>query len=150
MIRELSETEIWELVDRAQYGHLGCHADGKTYVVPISFARDGDRLIGLTSPGQKIDMMRKNPDVCVQMEEIESLTHWRSVILHGRYEELMGAERARAVGLLIDRYGESFAGDEAEARRGREVTPPRLDQQPQPAIVYAIHISDRSGRTETR
>lgn len=148
MIRTLSEEEIWQLVGGARYAHLGCHAEGKTYVVPVSFARDGSRLLGLTSAGQKIAMMRANPEVCVQVEAIDSLTRWRSAILWGRFQELEGAERATAAGLLIDRYGEAFAADPSVGRSGRDVTPPRLDHRSEPMIVYAIEISETSGRAE--
>ena len=150
MILQLDESEIWDLVDRALHAHLGCSAGGRTYVVPISYARDGKRLLGLTTTGRKVEMMRENPEVCVQVEEVKSLTDWKSVVLWGRYEELSGAERTQATGLLIDRYGPGFAEGGDDARRGRSVTPPRLDGQAQPLVVYAIHVTEFSGRAEAR
>jgi len=68
MIRALPEEEIWSVVDEAIHGHLACHAGGQTYIVPISYARDGRSLVGVTSIGKKVEMMRENPDVCVQCE----------------------------------------------------------------------------------
>jgi len=148
MIKELSDAEIWEVIDTAQYAHLGCHSEGKTYVVPVSYARDGGRFVGATTFGQKVEMMRQNPEVCLQIERIESLTRWKSVVVSGVYEELSAAERAQAFGLLIDRYGPTFAEEAAGERRGRDVTPPRLDGSPEPMIVYAISIRQVSGRSE--
>jgi len=36
----------------------------------------------------KIDMMRKNPEVCFQTDMIENLSDWESVIAWGRFEEI--------------------------------------------------------------
>lgn len=148
MIKTLTEEEIWNLVDASDHAHLGCHAGGKTYVLPISFAREGNRLYGVTSAGLKIEMMRQNPEVCVQMEEIRDLANWKSAILWGAYEELEGADRARASGLLVDKYGPTFMDPSIGAPRGRDVTPPRLDAQPVPLIAYAINVREVTGRAE--
>ena len=148
MVGILSETEITETLQAALYGHLGCHAEGKTYVVPFSYAVDGNRLIGYTIVGMKIEMMRKNPEVCVQVDIVESLTHWKSVICGGRFEELSGMEAAKAMVLLIDRYGPIFDEDPSQLRRGRDITPPRLQSGPSPYLVYCIHLGEKSGRFE--
>ncbi|MHB8636407.1 MAG: pyridoxamine 5'-phosphate oxidase family protein [Fimbriimonadaceae bacterium] len=148
MISILSEKEIESLLMSAMHAHLGCHADGKTYVVPISFAYDGKRIIGYTSAGDKVTMMRKNPEVCIQVEVIESLTEWKSAVVWGRYEELHGSQAAIAVGYLIDRYGPIFADNPSPNRRGREITPPRIDGGIGERIVYCVNITERAGRTE--
>src|SRR5580658_2404206 len=126
MVGKLEKSEIEGLLMSATHAHLGCHADGKTYVVPISFAYDGQRVVGYTSPGQKTEMMRLNPDVCIQVEEITDLANWQSAIVWGRYVELEVSEAAIALGLLIDKYGPIFEEHPAPDRRGREITPPRL------------------------
>lgn len=138
------------LIGEQIFARLGCHAKGMTYVVPISYAYDAanKRIVGQTTPGQKIDMMRENPEVCVEIDDIKSLTHWRSVILWGGYEELHGADAAKAMGLIIDRYEPLFDEAEEPNRRGREVTPPRLNHQPTVDVVYCIHITRMTGRWE--
>lgn len=148
MVKVLSESEMWNVIDESRFAHLACHLDGKTYIVPVSFARDGNRIIGVTSVGMKIEMMRKNPEVCIQFELIESLTRWKSVVLYGRFEELDGSERSRCAGILIDRYGSDFLEEHDSLRSGRDVTPPRLDRKPEPMVVYAIHPGEVTGRSE--
>ena len=148
MVSALSETEIEALLMSATHAHLGCHADGKTYVVPISFAYDGKRILGYTSEGRKIDMMRANPEVCIQVDEIQSLSLWKSAIVWGRYEELRDAAAAIAVGYLIDRYGPIFEANPSPDYRGREITPPRIDGGFVERIVYCIHINEKTGRSE--
>jgi nitroimidazol reductase NimA-like FMN-containing flavoprotein (pyridoxamine 5'-phosphate oxidase superfamily) len=148
MVRALTEVEMNELLARALYGHLGCQEKGRTYVIPISFALDGDRLVGITTPGRKIEMMRKNPEVCLCIDDIQDLTNWRSVVLWGTYSELKGIDAATATGFLIDKYGLLFQDMDSSARRGRNVTPDRMDGQTMHPIVYAISITERTGRLE--
>ncbi len=148
MIKALSMAEIDEMVLSSKFARLGCHIAGETYVVPISYALDGERLLGQTTLGKKIEMMRQNPDVCVEIDEITDLTNWRSVILRCRYEELQGTDAALAEGLLIDKYGPIFQDQPSGPRRGREITPPRLDGHPDALVVYALHVTERSGRSE--
>ena len=73
IVGELLEAEIERVLVSAWRAHLGIHAGGRTYVVPISFAYDGKRLVGQTRDGLKIRMMRENPEVCVQCDEVENL-----------------------------------------------------------------------------
>ena len=148
MVGVLSESEIEDVLREQQFARLGCSFDGQTYIVPISYAMDGESLVGWTSPGCKVEMMRKNPVVCVQLDDVKDLTDWRSVVAHGRFEELTGSESARAMRLLIDKYGPIFADMDSLSRRGRDVTPPRLDSGPSVAIVYRIRFTEKSGRYE--
>lgn len=149
MVGALSPLEIDEFLDNQLFARLGCHFEGKTYVVPISFARHEDKLFGQTSLGLKIEMMRGNPEVCVELDEVHDLTNWRSVIVTGRYEELSGLDAARAAGLMIDKYGPIFEELSSAARRGRNVTPPPLGAERIPQVAYCIHILEKSGRYET-
>lgn len=75
------------------------------------------RLISPTNPtffcilstiGQKIEWMRVNPKVCIEMDEIASESQWVSVIVNGHYQELpepqLADERGHARKLLEKRY----------------------------------------------
>jgi nitroimidazol reductase NimA-like FMN-containing flavoprotein (pyridoxamine 5'-phosphate oxidase superfamily) len=149
MLGTLTQEEIDALLHTANFGHLACNAQGKTYIVPISFAvEDSNTLVGQTTPGLKVDIMRENPEVCICVDEIKDLTNWRSVIAWGTYEELSGIQAAQAMGLLIDKYGPIFEDAPTPDRRGRVVTPPRLDEKPSTAIVYRITIKEKTGRFE--
>jgi nitroimidazol reductase NimA-like FMN-containing flavoprotein (pyridoxamine 5'-phosphate oxidase superfamily) len=59
--------------------------------VPIYFAYHHDYLYGFSTAGQKIEWMRGNPLVCVEVDEVVSSQKWVSVIAFGRYEELPNA-----------------------------------------------------------
>ena len=45
MLGSLSSAEIEDLLRTEVVARLGCHAEGRTYVVPITYVYDGDALI---------------------------------------------------------------------------------------------------------
>ena len=104
MINELSEKECLAIVARSSIGRLGCSLNNEPYVVPIYFAYYEDYIYVLSTVGQKIDWMRQNPKVCIQVDEIANHSEWVSVIATGTYEELPGPadgpERTHARRLL--------------------------------------------------
>lgn len=49
-------------------------------------------------------MMRKNPEVCFEVDEMKSFINWTSVIVWGRYQELTDErDRYNAMKLFVDR-----------------------------------------------
>lgn len=89
-IHELTRDECNDVLTRAKFGRLGCAHDNQPYVLPLNFAFDGDSyLYGFTTLGQKVEWMRSNPLVCFEVDEVQNHNHWRSVIVFGRYEELV-------------------------------------------------------------
>ena len=91
------------------FGRLGCARDNQPYVVPIYFAYEPDHLYGFSTFGRKIEWMRANPRVCVEVEEVASHFSWVSVILNGRYQELpdtpeCSSERQHAYPLLREAH----------------------------------------------
>lgn len=108
IIREMTRQEIVELLTEIRFGRLACTKDNQPYVVPINFAYAEDHLYSFSMPGQKIDWMRANPRVCVQVDEFSSHREWRSAVIYGVYEELTDTpqwkrERDHAWSLLHDR-----------------------------------------------
>ena len=51
---------------------IGCNSNNTTYVVPISYAYDGEFIYSLTREGMKINIMRQNPNVCFKVEDIRT------------------------------------------------------------------------------
>jgi len=104
IINEMTEKECGTVLARGSIGRLGCALDNQPYVVPIYFAYEPDYIYVLSTFGQKIEWMRTNPKVCIQVEEIVSQSRWVSVIVNGIYEEMpepqYSAERMHARSLL--------------------------------------------------
>ena len=108
-IKELRTGECFELLSEKRVGRIACARENQPYVVPFHFAFDGkEHLYAFSTLGQKIEWMRANPLVCVEVDDIKNQFEWTSLIIFGRYEELPDApefasERSRAHELLSRR-----------------------------------------------
>lgn len=86
-------------------GRLACARENQPYVVPFHYVFSDHHLYSFSLMGQKVDWMRQNDQVCVQVDEMESARNWQSVVVFGTYEELPATpqwerERGRAWSLL--------------------------------------------------
>lgn len=108
VIDEMTEQECNAFLEVAKLGRLGCSLNDQPYVVPIYVAFEPGYIYALSTFGQKIEWMRTNPKVCVEIDEIAGETEWRSVLVKGRYEELhepqFTEERTHARELLEKRH----------------------------------------------
>ena len=105
MITELNDEQTRELLRNGRIARLGCCTDGEPYIVPVSYLYDGEFMLVHSLPGRKITMMRENPRVCLQVDEITDDFDWRSVLVFGRYEEITDrSECSRIISLLLTRY----------------------------------------------
>ena len=95
IITPMTDDECRALLLRGGMARLGCSLDGQPYIVPVFFAYEPDSVYVFATVGQKVEWMRQNPRVCVQLDEIESETQWRSVIATGTFEELPEEEGER-------------------------------------------------------
>lgn len=141
MINELTQKECSELLSQISLGRLGCAMDNQPYVVPIYFAHEGENIYALATFGQKIEWMRSNPKVCVQVDEIRSQGRWTSVIVNGQYQELpeprYTEERAHARELLEKRHGWWLnAMGERLMKSGEHLVEP---------LFFRIHIDSMTG-----
>lgn len=101
-VQEIGNKEIGELLERVGYGHLGCSRNNHPYVIPIHYAYDDGLIYIYTTEGKKSEMIAANPEVCLQVEEVESNTDWRSVIVVGDAEQVTdGTEREHALELVL-------------------------------------------------
>src|SRR5437879_3034768 len=105
MLGALTHDEIEQLLMRGNVGRIGCCAEDRIYVVPITYAYDGECVIAHSADGLKIRTMRANPSVCFEVDDIVDLAHWSSVIAWGTYEELSGTLEEGASALLFSRLG---------------------------------------------
>jgi nitroimidazol reductase NimA-like FMN-containing flavoprotein (pyridoxamine 5'-phosphate oxidase superfamily) len=143
LVHRMTSAECRIVLERARYGRLACARFDQPYVVPISIFYDieEDAIYGFSTVGRKIRWMRDNPLVCVEIEEIESRADWRTVVVFGRYEELLsngpGADlRERAMQLFGRRRAWWLPG-----AAKLEAAEPR----PMP-VIYRIRIGRMTGR----
>ena len=147
MFGELDQEQIDQLLRSQAFGHLGCHAEGKTYVVPISYVYDGEGIYGYSINGMKLQLMQSNPEVCFQVDHIQNLSNWQSVIIWGTFEALEGDDAAQAAQLLMQRGLALVASGQSFHRVG--VMEKHRFDTPHPHItIYRIHITEKTGRFE--
>ena len=149
MIGILSPAQIEAVLNENILGRIGCNDGRKTYVVPVNYVYDGQQIIAHSVDGMKIRMMRSNPAVCFEVDEMKSFTNWKSVILWGVYQELTD-ERSRynAMKHFVDRMihmkiSESALPPETTENRVHPRSPGNIKP-----IVYRIVINERTGRFE--
>jgi len=103
-VEDMSPADMHALLQRQNFGHLGCARDSRPYVVPMHYAYDGKEFFFLTTEGMKTQFIESNPQVCLQVEEITDTTHWRSVMVIGRAVELTKQdETQRAMKFITER-----------------------------------------------
>jgi nitroimidazol reductase NimA-like FMN-containing flavoprotein (pyridoxamine 5'-phosphate oxidase superfamily) len=99
-IHEMSEFECRKALERASFGRLACVRDNQPYIVPIYFTVHREYVYGFTTLGQKVEWMRTNPQVCLEIDEYNGPADWMSVIVFGRYEELQETPEFAAVRVI--------------------------------------------------
>ena len=149
MLGELSPQEIEELLRSEITGRIGCHADGRTYVVPVTYAYDEGTIYCHSAEGLKLRMMRKNPIVCFEVDRVKDMGNWRSVIATGRFEELFGRDALPAMDVLIKRFVAIERPDQPHPSyvfRDSEAEPARTDGRE--IVIFRIRLAEKSGRFE--
>ena len=150
MLGQLNHGEMEELLRSSVLGRIGCHADGRTYVVPVAFVYEDGAVIGHSTQGLKMQMMRKNPHVCFEVDDLQDLGHWRSVLAWGKFEELRGTEADRAIATLLARLMPLAASSET-SHPPKDLTHQHRAQLGElPAVVYRIRLDRMTGRFERR
>ncbi len=145
-IRDLSEVETVALLQCSDVGRLACARHDQPYIVPIHFSFDpAERcLYSFSAVGQKIEWMRENPKVCVEVDDITDKDHWTTVLMFGRYEELTDSPQDKAARLRAQQLFElrpEWWFPAAGKTSSRE---------PHAIVIYRLRIDRMSGRRASR
>jgi len=148
MLGELNEKQIESVLRQQIIGRLGCHYDGETYLVPLNYVYKDGYIYAHSAPGKKIDMMQKNPKVCFEVEELDSIFQWKCVIAWGTFEEITDpVEKQMARQLLIHRVMPFVSQPNNHPWHGIAESESDIDTAIDP-IVYRIKLSKITGRFE--
>jgi uncharacterized protein len=148
MIGTLTSDQIDQVLQMQIYGRIACQADKRLYIVPISYGFDGKYLYGHSREGLKISMLRKNPEICFQVDVIDNLSSWRSAILWGTYEELLTAQaQEKAKKILEDRFAPLHTSESIH-RASENARPPLSVEKKMKAVYFRIKIKEKTGRYE--
>ena len=150
MIGKLEKEQIEEVLNSNHIGRIGCQDGERVYIVPINYVYDGKYIIGHSVVGMKIEMMRKNPHVCFQVDQIQNFTNWKSVVTWGEYQELTNErERYDAMKLFVERtlrlkISETAAPPELSEFRVHPRSPGHIKP-----VIFRIVLTEKTGRYET-
>lgn len=150
MLGQLSPEQI-ELVLRSQVvGRIGCQAEDRIYVVPISYAYDGEYVYAHSGDGMKLRALRARPAVCFEVEQIDDLANWRSVIAWGTFEEPDAEGQAQSRKTLLDRFMPLMTSVTAQPTHGMGVSPPAAHGGAHAPIFFRLRLTEKTGRFEKR
>lgn len=135
-IRHLDQDNIERLLHTSIVGRIACcdhgaGGDGRPYVVPLAYGYDGSAIYAHSGPGKKLDYMRANPLVTVEVDEASAPDCWSSVIAEGVFEEIDGP------------------GARDAALRCIYPSPRPIPELGAHTVVYRIRLTAKSGRYET-
>ena len=147
MFGNLNQEEIEQVLHSQLLGRIGCHEEGTTYIVPISYAYDGEYIYAHTHEGMKIGIMRKDPRVCFEVENMTNMANWKTIICWGEFEEITSeVDRHNALEKLQDRILPSYP---SVTTKLSPVWPFRsVDIDNIKGLVFRIHLSKKTGRFE--
>lgn len=144
---KLTNHQIEALLRRQIIGRIGCHANGTTYIVPISYAYDGECVYAHTYEGLKIDTMRINPAVCFEVEQMENMANWQTVVAQGQYEELTSAaEKRLAIDKLMRRNFPMQSSSTVKFSKYWPFAP--ADDEEIKGLFFRIRLTEKWGRFE--
>ena len=134
MLGELDAAQCEDVLRTEVIARIGCMSDGRVYVVPVTY------VYGHAMDGAKLRAMRANPQVCVEVEQVDNLSNWRSVIAWGTFEECDGADWDAGFAMLAKRIMPLLT-------LPKDQPPPDLSVL-RSGSVYRIRVERMTGRFE--
>lgn len=140
-IRELTRDEIDSLLARNHVGRIAFSFHDRVDLEPVHYVYSNGWLHGRTSPGTKLSTLRHHPWVAFEVDEIEGLYDWQSVIVHG-------------VVHIPDPDGspDDVAAFASTLALIREIVPHALehaDPTPERQVLFRVYAEELTGRAST-
>lgn len=147
MIDNLETRECTELLNNNYIGHLAFISQNEPYIIPITYYYNqvNNSIISYSAEGHKIEAMRKNDAVSLEVEEIKSVNNWRSVSIHGTFEELKGIDAKYLLHEFTQNVKKIITRKEGAHPKFIGEFSSKLAEQGIP-IVYRININEITGK----
>lgn len=138
---ELDRAACEALLARQYVGRLAFTFRDRVDIEPIHYVYADNRLYGRTQRGTKVHVVAHHPWVAFEVDEVEAMFDWRSVVLHGRitFPDPDGTTPEQK---LFARGVEVF----------RQLVPSAFDEgDPTPArdLLFVIDVHEMTGRSAT-
>lgn len=143
-------TEIDEILENNYIGRIACCKDDKPYLVPITYCYDktDNSIIGYTGIGKKLHILRKNPKVCFEVDEISGLSTWKTVIASGDFIEMQGVDAKNTLHFFIMRIREISRNIASEHQLQFLKDMVHTDTHFPESVIYRINLTEKTGRYE--
>lgn len=154
MHRTLTEDETNALLVSEMFGHLACHDGKRPYIVPLAYAYVQGVIYGQTTEGRKTEILRKNPQVCFQVQKQDGEV-WRSVLCWGTFEELDMSRISEAEAVNVSKLlSEHLSGIQKNVGVSvkfsfDETSAAPLSVEGRSSTIFRIVIDEKSGRSYT-
>jgi nitroimidazol reductase NimA-like FMN-containing flavoprotein (pyridoxamine 5'-phosphate oxidase superfamily) len=135
--KDLSFQDCEAILSKSRYGRLGLCADGKPYVVPMSYVYSAGKIFLHSRPlGKKVDHVKKNKEVCFQVDLLDE-NRWSSVIAYGKARLSSDPEARR-------RMFESFTARSLKGHGSKAFS--REDLEKMEMTIWEIEVEEITGR----
>lgn len=136
--RELDRAECEALLATQYVGRLAFSFRDRVDIEPIHYVfRDG-AIIGRTQLGTKVNVLAHHPWVAFEVDDVQALFRWRSVVVHGRME-FPDPDGATADREKFAKGVEAFRALVPEAFTKRDPTPDR-------DLIFLLPVAEMTGR----
>lgn len=149
MFGDLNNKQIENLLKSQVIGRIGCTEDGLIYIVPFSYVYDDNYIYGHTHEGLKIQMMRKNPNVCFEVDVMLNMANWESVIAWGIYEEITDKNEILTVKENIAKWVSRFTSNET-LHPHTGLYADEVSAKGTKEVLFKIKLSNKTGKYERR
>ncbi len=148
MLGELDELQIDHFLLARTIGRLACTNGKIPYIVPITYVYDGKDIIAQSKEGMKLDMMRKNPNVCFEVDAMSNMVNWQSVIITGTFYELKGEAAKKARDYLFNNMWPYLTSATVHPHEHNASLSSVDDTNRIKPVMFRIKIKEKTGRFE--
>jgi nitroimidazol reductase NimA-like FMN-containing flavoprotein (pyridoxamine 5'-phosphate oxidase superfamily) len=147
MRRNLNKNECIALLEQNYIGRLAYISGGFPHIVPLTYYYDAETntITSYSSEGHKIKEMRKNTAICLSVDEITSITNWKSVLVHGTYEELSRIDAKHMLHVFSEGVKKVIRKNYGENLHYISEFSAKIDAEDSP-IIFRINITDLQGK----
>jgi len=141
---------VEEILDDGLVCHVGFVADGRPIVIPMGYARDGERLLLHGAPASRlVKTLEAGAEACISVTLLDGLVlarsafnssmNYRSVVVFGKCRSLAAEDRRKALEILTEHFA---PGRGAEAR-------PMSEEEIAGTVVLAVSIDEATAKVRT-
>ncbi|SKB58771.1 pyridoxamine 5'-phosphate oxidase family protein [Maribacter arcticus] len=147
MRKNLEKEEIEGVLMSNYIGHLAFISQARPYMMPITYYYNKvqNAIISYSGEGLKLSAMRKNNAVSLEVDEINSVGNWKSVLAHGTFEEVQGIDAKQQLHQFAEGVKTIITKKEGHRPQSLKEFSARISSDKIP-VVFRIKILEITGK----